>query len=96
MAAKDPNAKSIWETKGKDDPADLPPKPMENAAVKKVDEAAKQAMQQAEEMKKMTEMALASLGDAKTASADALKSSAEKLEEVQSLQDNIKETDNDK
>ena len=79
---------TFWESKGKSDPKEFEVKGDPN--VGKIESAAEAAARQAEEMKKMTEMALAAMETSKKQSAAAVESGAATLESVKAFQDTIK------
>ena len=78
---------TFWESKGQYDPKEFEVKSDPNVA--KIESAAEAAARQAEEMKKMAEMALAAMNQSKEASAKAVESGMETLKSVQEYQDTI-------
>ena len=79
---------TIWDSKGEYDAKQFEAK--SDPSVGKMESAAEEAARQAEEMKKMTEMALAAMGDNQKKSAAAVEAGTETLNKVKEYQGSIK------
>jgi hypothetical protein len=79
---------TFWESKGKYDPKEFEAK--SDPTVSKTESAALEAQRQAEEMKKMADMALAAMAQSTAQSEAAVEKGNNTLKEVQEVQAGIK------